>query len=197
MDWVGELYRIIKLISYGGTSRKLTNQFISALDQTVTPSGNGSILSTTVTLTDDQIKALPDTPVDIVPSPGAGKWISIIQHILTTHFEGGAYEGIQDGDMIYGFTSTSIIEDSTQDLQLLTQFLGNTFGTSNLCILRPYVAGIYEPGPGTKLLMEGPGATSIYLNQPIQLFGLAAGSWSGGNASNTLTVKTIYTIEDA
>ncbi len=42
MNWFNELYRIIKLISYGGTSKKLTAQFISALDETLSPSLNAA-----------------------------------------------------------------------------------------------------------------------------------------------------------
>jgi hypothetical protein len=41
IDWFSELYRIIKLISYGGTSKKLTAQLISALDNTLTTGGGG------------------------------------------------------------------------------------------------------------------------------------------------------------
>ncbi len=48
IDWFSELYRIIKQISYGGVSKKLTAQLISALDETLTPGsspGGGSFLS--------------------------------------------------------------------------------------------------------------------------------------------------------
>ncbi len=42
IDWFSELYRIIKLISYGGVSKKLTAQLISALDETLSTSSGGS-----------------------------------------------------------------------------------------------------------------------------------------------------------
>lgn len=155
----------------------------------------GSFLSTTATLTDAQIKNLPVTPVIIVPNPGVGKWISIIQIILTSHFEGGAYSGWLNGDSILTETSSSIHDLASESIADLTHFLGNTFGTSNLLILRPWIASCSTHGYGVN---EEPGAAGFYLDRPLTLFSQSTQlPWTGGHPSNTLRVKTIYTIEDA
>lgn len=157
--------------------------------------GGGSLLTATVTLTDAQIKALPITPVVIVPSPGVDKWISIIQIILTSHFEGGAYSGWSDGDLIGTETSSVIYDFASEGVSNLTKFLGNTFDDSNLLVLRPWIAGFSEDFG----VIEAPGLSSAYVNAPLTLFteSSEAVPWSGGHASNSLRVKTIYTIEDA
>ena len=176
----------------------LTNAKVWKRVMTSGGAGAGDIISSTSILTDTQIKSLPTIPAQLIPAPGSGKWISIIQMMLTSHFEGGAYTGMGDGDSVSTNTSSAALNDVANSATTLTDFFGNTFGTSNLLILRPFIYAC-EPIATGRGIVEEPGATHFYDNVALTLFviqGGAPGNWGGGNPANTLKVKTIYTIED-
>jgi hypothetical protein len=180
-----------------GTAFVVVNGETLPVLEVVEDGGNDSsgILTSTTILTDAQIKTLPSTPVNLIAAPGLNKWISILQVILTSHFEGGAYSGWVDGDDIYTTTSTACYDLAAESVTNLTDFFGNTFGTSNLLVLRPWIQAFSTHGYG---VTEQPGVASIYNNQPLQLLTFSSNptSWTGGNPANTLKVKTIYTLED-
>lgn len=162
-----------------------------------------------VTLTNAQIKALPTTPIDIVPAPGAGKIIWPKNTLLLFNYT-APYTNINGVSALYGgmaglFNSTVVQNDSS-----LTAVSGRGFydASTGITLLSEFLA----PGFDTAIMLNYPtsdsrGAsnwdgpltyifgTGSAVNQPLQLIlnNSGSGDLTGGNAANTLMVVTEYT----
>lgn len=146
--------------------------------------------SVTVTLTDAQVKALPSTPVEIVPAPGANKMIALLYSIwefATTV----AYTNIQAGCQAWlqyssgGTIATIIHSEGATAL----------FGTFGKTAIMPAAAF-----PNTVDGVNNPqiDATSNFNNTSIQIKALngAAVDFTGGNAGNQVKVTAVFLILD-
>lgn len=186
MDWISELYRIIKAISYGGTSRKLTTQLIAALDQTVTPTGGGggggSLQSATVTITNDQIKSLPNAPwIAMVSAPAANQYILPVITSVRQDFRGAAYGNVQtgtvfadvgyiDGSSFFAFSASPLdVEGAFIDFSNLSDW---------------FISTASQTGPSRSGLSLGFTVTNSGENFTL------------GNASNTLKITSYYMVVD-
>ena len=185
MDWVGELYRVIKLISYGGTSRKLTNQFIAALDETITPSGAGSILTATVTLTDAQIIA--GDPVVIIPATEIVNYArmpatipKVIGAVGIQNTLAGAYDGLIPVTLGYGTLSDSNFGQSVHIDG------GHAFSASGISLnTEKKIFGF--------MIGEATADQDIADNAVVVQAAFGA---TGGNPANTLKVIVYYVVID-
>ena len=153
----------------------------------------------TKTLTHSQIRTLPTAPVEIVPSPGAGKALFIIGGRFGANCVGGAYTG---------FTGYSAIELAVSSADLT--FTGQTQNT----ILPSALIGDsgYQVQQSAPYYLIGSGAYDGELTQgaqansnnppdenlPIVCFGFngVQVNFTGGNANNTLKVTVFYTTVD-
>lgn len=153
----------------------------------------GSIQMNTVIITDAQIKAMSSgSQITVIPAPGPGKWINVIQQIYVSHFEGGAYSGMGSTDWFGSGNSTGIWNSPTNTT--LSDFFSCKFGTSTYFITRPAFY-LVDPNNGVEESVFG---LQYWLNQPLNVFiSTTQSQYAGGNPNNTLRVKTIYTIEDA
>ncbi len=133
----------------------------------------------TLELTDAQIKALPTTPIELIPAPGPGKqnvaWLGF------THFDShGAYTNFDMGiSMSVGYKDSSNAMLSTSAPDLL---LGSS-SDYNLQLTPAFGSGDLD---------------AIVVDTPVQLKfnNGGSGNLTGGNAANVLTVKVYYGVID-
>jgi hypothetical protein len=144
--------------------------------------------TTTVTLTDAQIKALSSTAVTVVPAPGAGKILVLLATFLALDTTAGAYGNLSGATCkLYlnylnaGGEQASQPADENSDLflgvaavsyaQLLPTGANNAWAT----IMNDLVDKAVEIG----------------------LDNAGAGALTGGNAANTMKVTVVFVILDA
>jgi len=141
--------------------------------------GGSSYLSSTVTLTDAQIKALPTTPVELVAAPGVGKIISVLKTWYKLDTSGGEYTN-SDGN--------EILEIKSPNTDPEFQFL--SFGTN---VSNPPNI-VCERGSIWQLQELSEDFVDVE-NKPLNISSAnTAGNYTGGNAANTLKVTVYYVI---
>jgi hypothetical protein len=142
--------------------------------------------SVTVTLTDAQIKALPTSAVEVIPAPGAGKYIVVLNTFVALNTSAGAY-GNLSGATCKLFLNYSVAEDPiTQPADENSDLF---FGTA---------AVSYTP----LATIGSNNAWSFIMNNLVNdavelgLDNAGAGALTGGNAANTMTVTVVYIVID-
>lgn len=177
--------------------RALTNETIKYLQSVLPPEGAvvQTILSSKTTLTDAQIKALPTTPVALVPAPDEGKMI--LFHRASLLFKRTAdYTNIGNRSFLYINASDQLGGGVSQKLSdynrfEITNFLA--YGADAIALL-PAAAGtpdgflsydtFYFIGTGLYLMFQNEGDEG------------AVGDLTGGDPANTLEVTVFYSIVD-
>lgn len=158
------------------------------------------ILRKTLILSDEEIKALPTTPVELIPAQGSGKIIvPVYVMIVTNGFETNPYDA-PDGD------SWIVIADGTHDLMYLYV---NDSGIP-VTYLTYLLTGNYGDGaisfaslPNHNIL-DGWGVTpnttqlTGYANTALNIYAdnASAGDFTGGDPSNTMTITILYAVID-
>lgn len=136
------------------------------------------VFGITKVLTDEQIKALPTTPVQILPAPGANKICWVIGSYA--HFKSsGAYAN-------FGLPSHLNVGPASP---------ADAFCSQQADIILSVASNVNSP-----LLPAGPNGTADadVVNKPITIYvdNGGAGVFTGGNAANALSVTVLYTIID-
>lgn len=141
-------------------------------------------LETQTTLTDAQIKTLPTTGIDIIPTPTNNKLIIITTAILLWNTSAGAYTNVDPsanivltyGDFDETATSNSGMHtDAANRITILSQAVMDDFRAAWAGYSISYINGTLQ--------------TPI-INKKISLWATngALGNFTGGNAANTLKV---------
>lgn len=162
------------------------------------PIGN-DIESITVTLTDAQIKALPGTIVEVVPAPGAGKVLILVDAFLRVDCSGGIYSNRTGGADIFSDSIHFVYGNDDADASqyvVASGFLGYA-GVSIAALGRPLQvdesAGWHGRIPPSVAF-----AASVYENKAINLIAYNdAGDFTGGHVDNTIEATVNYRIVDA
>jgi hypothetical protein len=161
---------------------------VQQLARAVDQGSGGAMLTQSVVLTDAQIKALPTTPVEIVPF-APGKMIIPFMTVLELNALAGAYGNVSAG--IANFISTYIGFDKAHRLRNDTLFTG---ANQRFVILTPETHLDAIP-PTTARIFQYAEDPASELTQPLRLYCTnAAGAFNGGDAANTLTVTTYYQL---
>jgi hypothetical protein len=142
----------------------------------------------TVTLTNAQIKALPGTPIELVPAQGAGKAVDFVRAVAWLDVTAGGYTNVDpEATLKVGIAGIgSSVPDSVPDL----------LGANSDVYALEFAPTVY--------VTDGVVSSNSYYsrstvdNVPIQLFGTngSLGNLTGGNAANTLKVSVIYMVVD-
>jgi hypothetical protein len=142
----------------------------------------------TVTLSDAQIKALPTTPVEILPAPGTGKAIYLIGGAVVINASGGGYSNVDN--------ASPQLFTSGQGIGLTGLFPGASdlqLADVRMRQLQPSEAQIGTGSFNGWAIATG----GLDENQPVVIMDNWNGSnYTGGNASNSLKVTVIYVIID-
>jgi len=157
------------------------------------------VFTKTVELSDSDIKALPTAPFEILPAPGDGLAINVLQVFTDPNFTAAGYTNIS-GNNTY---LTPVYGD---DIEIFG-YLGNANGgnqqlTNNfLNQINLRTRTIFQVLPNTNGFAGGGIAQNTrngLNNQPVKLmfYNDSNGNLTGGNASNTLKVTVIYTITE-
>jgi hypothetical protein len=150
-------------------------------------------------LTDAQIKALPTTPVELVPAPGAGKILIFQGAVYHKKAMAAAYTGIQPYDGIYIAIGTSqgveggFWDDPDSSLADFTELLGTSPSTDYFYHSLPLISMVGNYQRARQISFDNNG-----VNQPFRLIWGGGGSdpLTGGDASNTMEVTVFYSIVD-
>lgn len=149
--------------------------------------GNSILFQSSTTLTNAQIKALPDTPVELITAPGANKVLVLVSTVAyldwTADYTGiDAAGSISVGTGMGGFLFNEGITN-------LLAFGGDSVAIFlySQTVVSDTTNGVFGFGP------------SDAINVPMMVSaynGVGAAHFGGGNAANTLTLTTAYMVLD-
>lgn len=166
--------------------------------------GDDMLLHRRVNLTDAQIKALPSTPLELIPAPGAGYLLRLVMACAHSDFSHTDYTNINVDSYInfaydiagsYPSLSNFLVNDNGLGITELTKFLTRDF------TYLPYGSWGLQPDPDTNFWGIMPGrlqeaTLNLLTNKAIVLHAEnnGQGDYTGGHADNKLAVDIFYVI---
>lgn len=160
-------------------------------------SGLGVIRTSSLSLTNAQILASPTTEYEVIPALGAGFAPNYLWSVWKIDPSGGDYTDIDSGAYaVIGTTGEAIAlssyfpNDSGLSLTCMNDWLT---GGKHLATIPAYLTsgdswGLIAPGNVGLASLENTSIKLIVVNG-------GSGNFTGGNAANTWTLTTYYTIE--
>jgi hypothetical protein len=175
-----------------------------------TGGGSSAVLAVSTTLTDAQIKTLPTTAVEVIPSPGAGFAIDVLRVEFVARIVGAGREytniapgGGASGPTILlrysgasGDTGPFLFDGTYFGVDLVSDLLGSQSDTGiggNTVFAGPW-HDVGTPDMGTQPTFEASGNNIDGKGVEIKMANPGAGNLTGGHASNTLIVRSLYSI---
>ncbi len=161
------------------------------------------VLTTTVNLTDSQIKSLPTTPITLVSAPAAGSLIWPSRILLMFKAGASAYTNINADGFLF------VVINTSAPLGFLSSFLANESGSPGLTMLSDFLgtAGnkIHQltwPWQDDRGAASSWGllsdtdtlSTMVAASLEIKIDNNGGGILTGGTGGNVLRVVTEYSI---
>lgn len=156
-----------------------------------------TIETSTVTLSDNQIKTLPTQGVTLVTAPGANKVIEVVKVVLIANFDGGGYGDLDpNGELRVEYSGPDLPAVQSvfagQGEDVYTEFFGN----GGYLSLLPTIETSSGYGGLNFLPLPITGSSSI-ANRDLTIRASNGGSdFTGGDSANTLKVTVLYAILD-
>lgn len=156
-----------------------------------------------VTLTNDQIKALPTTGITLVTAPGSGFYINVLAASFHLESGGGAYTNVNTAYATLGVETVNgdwltlqILNDdtTTPDVTRLTDFLN---AAHSALVRAPMYSEAPPVTPVGWVVPAGVATPSSFDNDlvRVKIDNNGSGNLTGGHASNTMRVTVYYVIE--
>lgn len=148
----------------------------------------------TVTLTDAQIKALPTTPIEIVPAPGANRVTVVDQWVVRLNTLAGGYTNTTNAGWYLCYAVGGVVAASFI-------LLGNNLAamSDTLCLnglpqitITAGISGADGYLWGTQLVANYGANSAIVVRDDYA----SSGNYTGGHASNSAVVTVLYTVYD-
>jgi len=157
----------------------------------------GRVYTSTVSLTDAQIKALPTTSITLVTAPAAGYRIVLIEASIQVNCIAGAYTNINaDGYWVLRLGTSEFsqyVANQTGDYTYVTDLL--TGADKNSVQLRTWLRSEVTPADGWGPLPATAGDTFAAVALSLFASNSGSGNYTGGHASNSGVVSVTYRIE--
>lgn len=202
----GLISQLQQLQKTGSEGEEDTTPAVDGVSININPNGElfGVVRLASLTLTDAQIKALPTTPVTIVPAPGIGFIVKPFAFTIITNTSAGAYTNIDATyadfhlDRAGNYASYGPVDDAAA-VPVMQRF-SQIFGAAGAAVYdglvptvsaTPNVAALEYVQPDSL-----PGVVVIE-NVPLDLKieNNGTGNLTGGNAANWIKFDVFYTIE--
>ena len=149
----------------------------------------------TVTLTDDDIKALPTTPFIVVPAPGANKTIIFFGALFRRSDTGFPYTNIgidSYGGIGYGADNVYLSAIAANDSDALETALTDLLNSTVMQTMWAY----NSPTANWANKLNNQGADEYSVNQPLLFWCYNPTDFDGGDPANTLKITTFYVVVD-
>jgi len=151
------------------------------------------MLSTIVTLTDEQIKSLPNTPVEILPAPGGNKMFVPVFAVFTLDAIGGAYTNLDTDPLPYLLLAP---DDFEAELTNYALGMPATTATKRTIVVTYSQKAMTSGALETSVIGTDEPSVNLF-NQNICIWANNnAGNFEGGDPANTLTITVYYVIVD-
>lgn len=148
-----------------------------------------AVYETITILTDAQTKASPTTSIELVPAPGAGKILNYLTGVWSK--KGGPNYGNISGDAELAVIYDGGTYASLKALEATSE-VSNILSTPNISF---FPARTLTDGALINPNINNP--TADLENKSLKFFAFnSGGDFTGGDAANTLTIATLYTISD-
>lgn len=168
------------------------------------------VFSASVTLTNAQIKALPTTPVEIVPAPGVGRMVIPIVAVLSCDARAASYTNFHTTTEVNAapfLSSIYLAWDAANNFNDATgpAIVGYSDSSGgllksqkvNVVILNGVSGGLLFVHPDAQADVGGAlDASTGYDNASLSVVGqnTALGDFTGGDPANTLTATVLYAV---
>lgn len=169
--------------------------------ETTASAALGAVRSASITLTDAQIKALPTTPVEVVPAKAGFILLPLMAVLENNNI--AAYTNV---NATFSFLSIVYGNDAVEPMTILTQSdgqggvreanvnLGSFLGTDPLrVILTTYGGGIVSAPQNMTIVASTYPAADFESALNIYAYNMGSGNFTGGNAANTMKITLVYT----
>jgi len=149
------------------------------ISENSSPGGSSYLVRVVRDFTNDEIKALPSTPIEILPAPAAGKVILCL---------GGCFSG----NFVTAYSNIGSLDDPSG----ITICYIKGFGPLGYERCADIFATAQTPDSFQGFDVNAAQSMTVLIDNYTPSYGVNLGNFTGGNAANTLRVTAYYIVVD-